>query len=236
MYFVYFKMTRHNTGALRITASVFGTYAGVLGLEHGYFETLQGNVVPAGTRIRASLAELPFPFGHEPAMTIVPNFLVTGILAMIVGLLIIVWAVVFVHQKNGARVLSLLSVILILVGGGFGPITLLITASVASGWIGKPLTRWRLRLSSNLTRILAKAWPSCLIAALLWAPSEFIAGYIFSIKNDPHPTLTNLNLILSYPMLALFALTLIAGFASELQRQMDLHPKPSMSGMSPPLT
>ena len=135
-----FKMTRHKIGALRVTASVFGVYAGLLGMEHGYFETLQGNVVLTGARIRASSAELPFPFGHEPAMTIVPNFLATGILAMIFGLLIVIWTAVFIQKKNGGVVLFLLSIVLFLVGGGFGPITLLITASIAAAGINKPMT------------------------------------------------------------------------------------------------
>ena len=56
-------MIRHTKTALRTTASVFSVYAGLLGMEHGYFETLQGNVVPHGVRIRAGLSELPFPFG-----------------------------------------------------------------------------------------------------------------------------------------------------------------------------
>jgi hypothetical protein len=210
-------MTRHNIGALRSTASVFGVYAGLLGMEHGFFETLQGNVVPAGIRIRASLWELPFPFGHEPAMTIVPNFLVTGILAMIVGLSIVIWATLLIQRKGGGVVLFLLSIILFLVGGGFGPMTLLITASIAATGINKPLTVWRSRLSANFTQFLAKSWWWCFMAALLWVPAEFVFGYLFHVKNDPHQNLTNLNLILSYPMLALFLLTLVTGFAQDLQ-------------------
>src|ERR1039457_5630445 len=201
-------MIRHTNSALRITASVFGVYAGLLGMEHGYFETLQGNVVPHGVRIRASLSELPFPFGHEPAMTIIPNFLVTGILAMIVGLLIVAWAAGFVQKKNGAVVLLLLSPILLLVVGGFGPITLLIPACVAATGIDKPLPSWRYHLSVNLRRILAKFWPWSFICALLWVPVEFVVGYVVGVKNDAH-----LNLVLCYPLVGLFLLTLVTGFA-----------------------
>ena len=180
-------------------------------MEHGYFETLQGNAVPNGTRILAvSPSELPFPFGHEPAMTIIPNFLVTGILAIIFGLLIVIWAAVFVQKKNGGVVLFLLSIILLLVGGGFGPITLLITASVAATRIDKPLTWWRSHLAANLRRLLAKLWPWSFIAAILWVPVEFALGNIFGVKNDP-----KLNLPLCYPLLGLFTLTLITGFAHD---------------------
>lgn len=206
--------------AVRATASVFGAYAGLLGFEHGYFETLQGNAVPKGIRIMAvSGPGLPFPFGHEPAMTIIPNFLATGILAMLLGLSIMVWSSAFVHRKHGALVLSLLSVLLLLFGGGFGPISLLIAACIGASRIDEPLTWWRRHLPVGVRGILATLWGWSLGAALLWVPLEFILGQIFHLKNDPNASLTNLNLILSYPMLGLFALTLIAGFAHEIQRQ-----------------
>jgi hypothetical protein len=202
-------------GALRTTASVFGVYAGLLGMEHGFFETLQGNVAPKGIKILAvGPPGLPFPFGHEPAMTLVPNFLLTGILAMIFGLLIIIWAGMFVQKKHGAEVLFLLSIILLLVGGGFGPITLLITASVTATGIDRPLIWWQSHLPPNLKRILAKLWPWFFIGALLYVPVEFTIGYIFDVKND-----AKLNLPLSYPLVGLFLLTLIAGFAHAVQRQ-----------------
>ena len=217
-------MTLHSIGALRATASVFGVYAGLLGVEHGFFETLQGNVVPKGIKILAVAPPgLPFPFGHEPAMTLIPNFLVTGILAMTVGLLIIIWSAMFVHKKHGALVLFLLSIVLLLVGGGFGPITLLITACIAAATIDRPLVWWRSHLPANATRILAKLWPWSLFAALVWVPLEFAAGYFFGIENDPKPSLTSMNLILSYPLLVFFLLTLLFGFAHEVQRRIDLN-------------
>ncbi|HYW65696.1 MAG TPA: hypothetical protein VFB10_03250 [Candidatus Dormibacteraeota bacterium] len=217
------EMNWQNISALRATASAFGVYAGLLGMEHGFFETLQGDVVPNGIKILAVAPPgLPFPFGHEPAMTLIPNFLVTGIFALIIGLLIVIWAAMFVQKKPGAVVLILLSIILLLVGGGFGPITLLITASIAAARIDKPLIWWRSHLAADLRRFLAKLWPGFLIAALLWVPFEFTLGYIFGMENDPKPSLTSLNLLLSYPLLAFFILTLITAFAHEVHRKLDL--------------
>ena len=191
--------------ALRATASAFGVYAGLLGMEHGFFETLQGNFAPKGIKILAvGPPGLPFPFGHEPAMTLIPNFLVTGILAMTFGLLIIIWAALFVQKKHGAIVLFLLSIVLLLVGGGFGPITLLITASISASRIDKPLIWWRSHLSAKLRRLLAKLWPWSFLAALLWVPFEFTLGYVLGLKNDPKPSLASLNLLLSYPLLVFF--------------------------------
>ena len=216
-------MNWQSISALRASASVFGVYAGLLGMEHGFFETLQGNVPTKGVRILAvGPPGLPFPFGHEPAMSLIPNFLVTGIVAMIFGLLIMIWAAMFVQKRHGAVVLILLSIILLLVGGGFGPITLLITASIAAARIDKPLFWWRSHLRANVRRLLAKLWPWSLITALLWVPFEFTLGYLFGVKNDPKPSLTSMNLLLSYPLLVFFILTLVTAFAHEVHRKLDL--------------
>jgi hypothetical protein len=75
--------------ATRIIAASFGVFAGFSGLEHGYFEILQGNVRPESIMIASMGAPcVPEEIWNacEPAMTIIPSFLVTGILAMVFGL------------------------------------------------------------------------------------------------------------------------------------------------------
>jgi len=112
----------------RAAASTIGVIAGLGGASHGPGEILQGNVVPSGIMIEAwpGLASL----GGEPAMTIVPSFLVTGVLAIIFGLIVTVWAAAFVQRKNGGLVLILLSVILLLLGGGILPPGFGVTAGI----------------------------------------------------------------------------------------------------------
>ena len=116
--------------ATRAVASVLGIFAGVSGASHGPGEILQGNIVPNGIMIEAwpGLTLL----GGEPAMTIVPSFLITGVLAIIFGLIITVWAAAFVQRKNGGLVLILLSIIMLLVGGGVFPLGF----GVIAGMIG----------------------------------------------------------------------------------------------------
>jgi hypothetical protein len=54
------------------------------GIEHGVGEIVQGNRAPAGTMIESWPDSAPFEIvGGEPAMTIVPNLLLTGILASV---------------------------------------------------------------------------------------------------------------------------------------------------------
>ena len=104
---------------LRIAASALGLFAGIGGASHGPGEILQGNVVPTDFMIEAwpSLTAL----GGEPAMTIVPNLIVTGVLTIVFGLLVAAWAGKYVERRLGGLLLILLSIVLLLVGGGIVP-------------------------------------------------------------------------------------------------------------------
>jgi len=162
-----------------VTVSTFGALAGLAGIEHGIGETLQGNIAPDGIVI-LSWPESAFfrILAGEPAMTIVPNLLVTGVLAILFSLIFLVWATMFVQRKNGGLVLILLSIVMLLVGGGFGPPLLGIIVGAAGTRINAPLTWWRPHLSVGLRRFLEKLWPSsfaaCLIAWLLLMPGSNI--------------------------------------------------------------
>ena len=76
-------------------------------------------LAPNGVMIQAwpSLTAL----GGEPAMTVVPSFVVAGILTIIFGALVAVWAGRFVRGKNSGLFLIMLSLIMLLVGGGIVP-------------------------------------------------------------------------------------------------------------------
>jgi len=134
--------------ATRVTVSTFGTLAGLAGIEHGIGEVLQGNVAPEGVMISSwPESELFGILAGEPAMTIVPNLLATGILAIFVSLVFLVWATIFVQRKHGGLVLIALSVVMLLVGGGFGPPILGIIVGVAATRINAPPAWWRTHLS-----------------------------------------------------------------------------------------
>ena len=108
--------------ATKATVSAVGILMGVAGIEHGIGEILQGNTVPDGI-VFPSWPDSPFfqIVGGEPAMSIIPNLLVTGILAILVSLIFLVWATMFAQRKNGGLVLILLSIVMLLVGGGISP-------------------------------------------------------------------------------------------------------------------
>jgi hypothetical protein len=213
--------------ATRIVASTAGVLAGLEGIEHGSFEALQGNGTPGSIVISAMGPPCQATRvwnGCEPAMTIMPNFFVTGVLAIIVSFIVILWAAAFVQRKNGGLVLILLSITLFLVGGGFASAQVGIIAGVAGTRINAPFTWWRAHLSVKSRRFLATLWPWSLIAYVLWFPGEWILGYFFN------EYLLNLGLISLFFDLGLGLLAVLTGFAYDIQRQSETHQASSMSG------
>src|SRR3972149_6730401 len=143
--------------ATNAVSSWFGIAAGIAGLEHGYFEILQGNPRPEGLMIVSMgppCVTEEIWNACEPAMTILPNFLVTGILAVILGLLILIWSSAFVQRKHGGLALILLSVALLLFGGGIFPPLIGLVGGAAGTQINKPLGGQ----PGSVTRFAAQLW------------------------------------------------------------------------------
>lgn len=87
--------------AIHVIASTVGILCGISGMEHGFFETLQGSVAPQTLLISAiGPVQRFWPGGTETALTIIPNFLVTGILAVLGGLAVIIWPAAFMQKKE----------------------------------------------------------------------------------------------------------------------------------------
>jgi hypothetical protein len=138
--------------ATKVTVATFGILAGLAGIEHGIGEILQGNRAAAGIVIK-SWPDTPAMriVSGEPAMTIVPNLRITGILAISVSLAFIAWATLFVQRPHGGVILLLLSLVLLLVGGGFGPPLLGLILGIAATRINTPLTWGRASCACRAT-------------------------------------------------------------------------------------
>jgi hypothetical protein len=218
-------MDKASISATRVISSVFGVLVGLAGIIHGTFEILQGNTIPNGLLSEAIGSSQRFwEYGTLHALMVIPNYLVTGILALSAGIVVVVWAAAFVQTKYGAAVLLLLTMILFLVGGGFAPIFTAILASLTAALIGKPMMWWRKFLPESVLDFLARIWSGSLIAFVsLFFISVAIAifGWPLTAFFDADTTLNYLN-ILSYGMLILMFLSVLTGFADEIQGQVEL--------------
>lgn len=217
--------------ATKIIVSTIGVILAIAGMEHGFFEILQGNTPTEGLIIQAIGDEQQmWLYGTEEAFTIIPNFLITGILAIIVSLAIIIWSIRYLQTRHGAAVFLALFVILFLVGGGIAAqvVFVPITWAVATR-INKPLNFWRRVLPENGRSHLAKLWPVFLSIGLVsFAIGLAIAifGYIPNIS-DPEIIINICWAFIFGGGLGMFLLAFIAGFAHDIQEMAD--PQPAFS-------
>lgn len=152
----------------RAVAAALGVCVGVSGLDHGIFESLQGNRPTPGLIVQAiGPAQRMWAYGTEEAFTLVPNFLATGILAMLVGVLTIIWSVRSIDRPNGSRVLLLLGGLMFLVGGGIGMLVFLLPAWLIARRIDRPLTLAPSHLPGAARRSLGRSWRAFVVVGLV---------------------------------------------------------------------
>src|ERR1700752_326662 len=80
-------------------AVIFGVAAGLVGVYHGYNDTLQGSVAPSSIFINA-IGPPCTGGGCFPAMTVIPNFLAAGSVTITVSLVILVLAAAFAQRPR----------------------------------------------------------------------------------------------------------------------------------------
>lgn len=202
--------TRLATSATRIVVATFGALVAFAGAEHGVGEILQGSVAPAGLAIESWPDAAAFEIlGGEPALTVIPNLLVTGVVAVIVALTLGIWSVMFVERRYGGLVLIALSVLLLLVGGGFGPPLMGIILGIAAMRIGAASRR----PPGSVARAVGRVWPWVLgvgvLGYLALVPGLPVLSWLFAVT-DP-----NYVLVLSAVSFAALLLAPVAARAHD---------------------
>lgn len=111
--------TRHATRT--VVASV-GLVTAFAGAEHGMGELTQPNTDPGSLFIESWPHVAAFePLSGEPAMTLIPDLRVAGVVTILTSVALGWWVVRVQARQRDGWVLLGLSVVLLLVGGGFGP-------------------------------------------------------------------------------------------------------------------
>jgi hypothetical protein len=180
---------------------IFSIIVGLVGMEHAVGEILQGDVVSDEMFIESwPDNELFRIMAGEPAMTIIPNMRMTGIIAVVMSLITGIWGVMFVDRKGGGYILILFSILLLFVGGGFGPPLIGIIVGAVATRINKPLKLWRRLLPASIRPLLARIWPWTLAASVLGFltvfPGLILLGHFFGYDNSNIvPVLTLFNFV-----------------------------------------
>ncbi len=210
--------------ATRTIISVLGICFALAGLDHGFFETLQGNALTPGLFIQAiGPVNRMWVHGTEDALTIVPNFLATGLLAMAVSLAIAAWAIGFVQRRHGPTVFLVLFVLLFLVGGGVAQVVFFVPAWLVATRINQPLTWWRRTLPEKVRLALGRLWAGSLllgVLAFLVALEIAVFGYVPGLSAADADVALYVCWSFLLAALVLFLFTFVAGFAHDLDERL----------------
>lgn len=165
-----------------LTAAVMGVGLSIGGFHHGFFEILQGSRPTPGIGIQSiGPDQVRWEYGTDDAITVLPNFLLTGIAAMGVSLAIVSWSILGLRTRSGPSVLLALFVLLTVVGGGVGHIPFFVVLWAYATRIRGELPWWDQRLGGRLRTALSRAWlPTLVLSALL-----FLAGLELSVFGFP---------------------------------------------------
>ena len=213
--------SRRDVNATRTIAAALGVFAGVSGLDHGLFETLQGNAPTPGLIVQAiGPTQRMWVYGTEDAFTLVPNFLATGILAMAVGVLISAWSINFIHHQGGSVVFLVLGAGLFLVGGGVAQVGFIALGWAVSRRIYRPWTGRRHFLPAGVDRVLARRWWALLVAGLVFGAVALeiaITGFVPGVTDPDRIQMICWTALGA--MLIVLLLAIVAGAAHDAECQ-----------------
>jgi peptidoglycan/LPS O-acetylase OafA/YrhL len=211
---------RRSVDATRLIASGLGVVAGLSGLDHGFFEALQGNTATNGLFVQAiGPAQRMWVYGTEDAFTIVPNFLIAGILSIVLGLVIIAWSVGFIDRKDGSRVFLGLGALLYLVGGGVALLGFVGLCWVVSRRLGRTSGRSNAGPENGGRKLLERTWPAFLAASLALVASALeiaITGFVPGVSNPDQVQLICWSALAA--MLVLLLLAIVGASDHDAQR------------------
>jgi len=215
------RLSFHNLNATRMIATTIGVFFGLFsGVNHGFFEVLQGNKPTDGLFIYAiGEAQRFWPLASEGAFTLIPNFLITGIASMLVGVAIMIWSIWFLPTRHGRTVFLGLFILSFLVGGGIGQVAFFIPAWAFATRMGRPLTWWRKVLPRSTWPFLSRLWIVTLVLAMIamLIGLEMAIFGLFPGLTDP-VRIENTAMLFVFSAAILCVVSFIAGFGHELQR------------------
>lgn len=189
--------------ATKTVVMAFGILLAFAGIEHGIGEILQGNVEPDSIFIKSwGDSELFSIFAGEPAMSLIPNFFISGILAILVSIGIIIWVIFFLNTRMSGLILVLLSGLLLIVGGGFGPPLIGFIIGFAGMKINSDFPMLRTLRTTGMVKFISHIWkfstPFGIFCYLFLIPGSVILWGAFGFYS---PVLLTVAIVLAFLMI-----------------------------------
>jgi hypothetical protein len=209
--------------ATHALASILGVLVGIGSIDHGVLECLQGSRPTPGLIVNAlgpGYSWTVWKQGSEGAFTLLPNFLASGIVASLIGVAMIVWALGFIQSRHGPIIFLFLGIASFLTGGGVAQgVLFTLTWGVATR-IRAPLVFWRWVIPSAARPVLSRLWPWTLTAAtalFLVALEIAIFGYVPGVSDQLQILYINWKIL--GVALGLYAVSVCSGFAQDVDAQ-----------------
>jgi len=205
---------KNSIGPIRITVMLIGSICAISGLEHGFFECLQGNTEPqihmvSGKPMIYAIGDSIrfWKYGFEYAYTVIPNFFITGMTTMTISLAALIVALKFIGTRFGWAAFIMLSILQYLTGGGAAQVSLAVIVGLLGALDGRRLAFVKKLLPRKAITILAKIWPVVLTVFCAIFIHSFITaifGFLYWVSDD------NVKLSVQFGML--YAMMVILPF------------------------
>lgn len=209
--------------ATRAIASTLGVLVGIGSIEHGVLECLQGVRPTPGLIVNAlgpGYSWTVWKQGGEGAFTLIPNFLISGLVATLLGVLIILWSLWRLHARSGPAIFLILGMASFLTGGGVAQIVLFVLTWAVATCIHGSFAFWRRAIPRRLRRVIATFWPWTLAASVLLflvALEIAVFGQVPGVRNESD--LLHICWAVLAMALALYLISVGSGFARDIEAQ-----------------
>lgn len=163
--------------ATKILATSFCILGGITSIVHGIFEVLQGNApLEIGRILAIGPAHRMWEYGGEPALTIIPNYLITGIMSIVISVSVFIWAIAFIDRRYNLSGVIVLTVLMLLFGGGFASPTFMMLAIITTIFINRPVKIFTSITLGNRLKYISILWPLSLYLMIIFVVIALIAG------------------------------------------------------------
>ncbi len=205
--------------ATRFFAATIGIIAGMMGVEHGIGELLQGTkTIDSGFILSWPNSAFYEILGGEPAMTLFRTYSSTGIFAILFSILFILGVLFLMPRKYSFFALLPVTSLMLISGAGFGPPLVGIIASLMGTKINSKLKLWT-RIPSSVHAAFAKLWPFAFALCILGWIMVFPGAPILSkFLGSQDMRILFIPLVLAFGMIPL---TLWTGFSKDILSRQD---------------
>lgn len=173
-------MIKMNLNSRMLVAKIFGLFGALGSLPHGLGLMLQGNKKPTGIIINTwASGPIAENLGGEPGMTVIPNLWVSGLLTILISLAMILWVILKMHKKNGGAIYIVLTLAVLLTGGGFAPPIISLLAGITA-ISAQSKSKTEIEPNSKYGKVIIRIWPIIFGLSLLIGVFVFVLGIVLS--------------------------------------------------------